>query len=372
MTGMMIKRRILPRIITAASAACLVLSVFHAKACTQPVFRYALERWPAAQYRLTVLHKGPVDEELRAGLNSLCPEQTTDLAFIYVDIDGELPHSLAATNWLANPDSSRLPLGLLEMPPDVYYPQAVLWEGKVDGPGVVELKRLLYSPVVCGLIRSICAGDTAAWLLIRGPDEAENQELRSLLEQTLRIVKKDLVLPHELDEEDTVYDSDPAPGIPMKLEFSVIEADLNSPEETLLKNCLTALGPEFMATPGALVVPVFSRGRALAIFKPDELNEDLLKEVCGFLAGPCSCRIKSMNPGFDLLMPFPWDRILWDETASVGKLIAEIAPPAAEPSAELQNEDADGERTLSVRYGAAIVVLIVLLSAWRFGKRTGR
>ena len=43
-----------------------------------------------------------------------------------------------------------------------------------------------------------------------------------------------------------------------------------------------------------------------------------------------------MNPGFDLMMPFPWDRVLWDEDLDLAKLLNSLDPSpdpvAPEPS----------------------------------------
>jgi len=33
-------------------------------------------------------------------------------------------------------------------------------------------------------------------------------------------------------------------------------------------------------------------------------------ELCYFLTGPCSCRVKGMHPGFDLLMTANWDEAI--------------------------------------------------------------
>ena len=37
-----------------------------AQACSVPVFRYALERWPADAYRLVIFHNGPLSAEQQA------------------------------------------------------------------------------------------------------------------------------------------------------------------------------------------------------------------------------------------------------------------------------------------------------------------
>jgi hypothetical protein len=39
--------------------------------------------------------------------------------------------------------------------------------------------------------------------------------------------------------------------------------------------------------------------------------------LCQFLAGPCACEIKDMNPGVDMLLPVPWRTLLRDGVQEV-------------------------------------------------------
>ena len=56
---------------------------------------------------------------------------------------------------------------------------------------------------------------------------------------------------------------------------------------------------------------ISGQGRMLVLFGQD-LNRDVITEVCYFLCGECSYRIKAMNPGMDLLMAVNWkESIIW-------------------------------------------------------------
>ena len=310
--------------------ACGVLFHLNASACTKPVFRYALERWPASPCLLTVLHKGPVDAAGKARIDALCPEDAYNWNVQFIDVTGDLPEGPVRDKWQSDPDPGRLPMGLLQLPPSRGTASGVVWDGKLDSAGSDDLKRLLYAPVIRDTIRSLCKGDTAVWLLLKGPDSKANLRLRKRLETQLAALQKDLKLPHELDPLDSTYD-DLAPGIPMKLAFSIREVDASASELGLLRNCLSAWDPELTEQSGPLIVPVFARGRALAVFMPDELDEEVIAEVCYFLVGPCSCRVKDLNPGFDLVMPFPWDRALWDDAFALDAVLKGLAPVAAKP-----------------------------------------
>lgn len=310
------------------------ISLASASACTKPVFRYALERWPAAPYQLTVLHEGKLDDDLDGRVKNLCPEDVFNFNFRHYDVKGELPEGPVRENWEKNPDPRRLPLGLLRMPEG----DQVIWEGKLDPAGAGKLKELLFCPATVKVIGAICQGDTAVWMLVPGPDEKENQKMRKLLKKSLAAMEEELKLPHELDPLDSAYDDDLAPGIPMKLKFSIQDVDLDAPEMALLKSCVSAYVPDALKAPGPKAIPVFARGRALDVFSLEDLNENVLGEVCFFLSGPCSCRVKEMNPGFDLLMPFPWDRALWDVELDLPKLLKSLNPSVALPKPETKKE----------------------------------
>ena len=284
------------------------------EACTKPVFRYALERWPAAPYRLAVLHRGPIDDAKRAPLDALLPEGTYSFVVEHMDVEKELPKGLLRDVWAADPDPARLPLGVLLPPANVQIEQQVLWQGRVDTSGVEMLRRQLYGPLTQQLLRRLASGDTAVWILLKGSDEAENREARERLEKSLGELKDQLKLPHEQDPDDTVYDDDLAPGIPMRMNFSVLETDLKHPGDGLFKASLKVIAGELLEQPGPKVVPVFARCRGLAVLHGDEIDPEVFEEICYFLVGPCSCRVKDLNPGFDLPAPFPWDWVLYEET----------------------------------------------------------
>jgi hypothetical protein len=295
----------------------LVLSAFcisDVQACTKPVFRYALERWPASPYRLAVLHKGPIDDATRGPVDALIPKGTYNLFVDYFDVNEELPEGVVREKWLADPSPARLPLALLLPPVRVQTEEPILWEGRVDSAGIEKLRSQLYGPVVRQLLEKLASGDTAVWILVKDSDEAKNRESRALLEKTLSELKDELKLPHELDPTDSEYDDGLAPGIPMRTSFSVIEADLDDPANRLFKASLATIDPESLKQPGPKLIPVFARCRGLALLRGEEIDAEVFQEITYFLVGPCSCRVKELNPGFDLLAPFPWDWVLYEET----------------------------------------------------------
>lgn len=291
-----------------------VLGTSNLEACTKPVFRYALERWRASPYRLAVLHEGSMDDETRKPLAELIPEGTFNLFVEYFDVNKELPEGVLRDRWLADPDPSRLPLALFRTPEDVRTEKPILWEGKFDTAGAETLRRQIYGPVMRQLLQKLASGDTAVWILAKGPDEAKNKETRRLLDKSLAELEEELKLPHEQNPLDSEYDDGLAPGIPMRMSFSVIETNLDNPANRLLKASLMVMDGESLKEPGPKIIPVFARCRGLAVLYGEELDAEVFRDISHFLVGPCSCRVKELNPGFDLPAPFPWDWILYEET----------------------------------------------------------
>ena len=110
--------------------------------------------------------------------------------------------------------------------------------------------------------------------------------MRKFLEKTLAALEGELKLPHELDPLDSPYDDDLAPGIPMKVKFSIEEVDLNAPEMVLLKGSLTAWAVRSFENAGAQGDSGVCPGPGAGCFSMEDLNEDLLGEVCFLLPVP--------------------------------------------------------------------------------------
>ena len=65
--------------------------------------------------------------------------------------------------------------------------------------------------------------------------------------------------------------------------------------------------PDAALQSGPWFSAVFGRGRALGAWPAEGFGEEQIDEVCGFLLGACSCEVKRMNPGWDLLLRADWD-----------------------------------------------------------------
>jgi hypothetical protein len=59
-----------------------------------------------------------------------------------------------------------------------------------------------------------------------------------------------------------------------------------------------------------MVFPVFGRGRMLGCLFGEYITEKNIQDVVSFLAASCSCDVKALNPGTDLLLAALWDRVV--------------------------------------------------------------
>jgi len=298
-------------------------------ACNIPVFRYALERWQADSFEITVLY------------DQLTPEQEALVA--------ELEASSAENNGLANVvvvrsktpptrDDDAAQAGLLKVvsrSPNFKLPYLVVrssagqgraiqpWQGTLDEAREIGL---LDSPVRKELVRRLQNGHSIVWLMLKSSEERRNQEISQLLKSQCEALDKKIRLPDGIGLPGSELHSE----VPLLIKFSYLELDPTDQREAFLVSLFTGIHPESMAAGEPLVVPVFGRGRALEVIPASDVTPELLEDLTLFLGGACSCQVKERNPGFDLLLSTNWDRELFGEHG--------LRPPPAKTIADRDRE----------------------------------
>jgi hypothetical protein len=137
---------------------------------------------------------------------------------------------------------------------------------------------------------------------------------------------------------------------------------------------------------GPWLALVFGRGRALGAWSSEGFGDEQIDEACLFLLGACSCEVKRMNPGWDLLLNVDWNESLQamgfppPPPAALQKPIAPAEERAAEktrtpgpetvtivatPPAERTREN--GMATMTI--AAAVLLVLGSLLAWRTIRR---
>jgi hypothetical protein len=265
------------------------------QACSTPVFRYALERWPADFYDGVLVHRGPIAEDHPAA--KLFEGETAEflnLRLSRMDLNSAAEEDVK--NLLGDKVPEKLPALVL------WYPwqkgrAAPFWTGEFT-PETVAV--LIQSATREEVAKRLTEGQAGVWIFVESGDKAKDKAALELLKKELETVTKELMeFAPPVEEADT-------PGI--SFEFSTVSLSRTDPNERALLSIIMHSEPdldEYVKEP--MAVPVFGRGRALYTLIGEGINADNIREAAAFLTGPCGCEIKMMNPGVDLLMAVNWD-----------------------------------------------------------------
>lgn len=268
-------------------------------ACNVPVFRYALERWEADRFEAIVFCQEPLPPEQQAGLNKLDQAITggrVNLTVTRADPAAELPSDLR-TLWMTQ-GNPQLPWMVLRYPrPSGIHSPA--WSGPLRQP---QIEPLLESPVRQTIAQKLLAGDSVVWLLLESGDPQRDTDTAKRVESELRKLEQTLKLP-----EPSPFDPPVNPALPLKLAFSIVRVSRTDPAERALVSLLLNWNPLRTPPREPMLFPIFGRGRAMPPAVGDEIQPGAIRDMAVFLTGPCSCEIKDMNPGFDLLLTADWN-----------------------------------------------------------------
>ncbi|MGI9242884.1 MAG: hypothetical protein ACR2RV_18950 [Verrucomicrobiales bacterium] len=297
----------------------LLLLVSAAEACKVPVFRYALERWSSDDY--TLLYRDEIDAPDTEGCNVIArhsPGLESRFAARYPDsIDFDLPP---------------------------------FWTGDDPAP-------LLSSPLRQLLVDRLAAGASTIWVLIEGPDAAQNDQIAARLSDLLATaaesiaIPEGVVRPEQLDTGEValadidVKDVLRSP-IPLAIDFQILRLAFDDTAEAGFRKMLQGFNgnPAVRESTGPLLVPVFGRGRMLEPLPVEMLNQETVSMASQYLCGECSCELKDENPGVDLLLRADWETILSNSytiidqqlppLAGAGEFEEPVAEIATSPSAD--------------------------------------
>ncbi len=309
---------------SATVIASVLLTASVALGCNVPVFRYALERWPADLYELVVLHDGELDskqvelvESLRQQSRSQGGLGNFNLRTIEV---AKIQDQLLADLWKQHHKNGQ-PLVTLLYPRNAQsVPDRVV---SVSALSESQIKHVTESPVRTKLVEELLNGESAVWLFIpSGNDQQDAAALKRLADQVARN-EQELELPpqDEIEADEFFRIENP---IELRLGFSVVTVDRDDPREESLLAMLLGSEADLKSLQQPMAFPVIGRGRVLYALVGKGIYPETIKSACRFVVGPCSCQVKEQNPGFDLLLSVAWDEKLG------GSVLSD--PPAAQSS----------------------------------------
>ena len=311
-----------PKIAVVFWIAC-TLAGSVAIACNVPVFRYALERWPADTYELVVLHDGKLSAEHMAQVTALkeagyASEQPANGNVRTIDISAANDRLLLDV-W-KNREGGNEPMLVTLYPRNSQeVPDRVVSAHPLNDQNIT---RLIDSPVRQQLVKRLLSGESAVWVFVPCGDKAQDEAALKRLKIEVKKNQETLELPpqDELEEDELFQPENP---IELRLGFSVITLDRQDPNESFFLEMLMGSEPDLESLDEPMAFPVIGRGRVLYALVGKGIFRDTIAMASRFVVGPCSCQVKDQNPGFDLLLAVDWDEKLGG---------AAISEPANEPT----------------------------------------
>ncbi|UCC98980.1 MAG: hypothetical protein JSW66_03660 [Phycisphaerales bacterium] len=299
-------------------------------ACSVPVFRYAMERWPPDYYDAVIIARGESAEQTPAA--ALLKDETAELLNLRLSgLDLATAPEEEVKSLLGPNTPEKLPALAL------WYPWlkgrgAPFWTGEFTPETVSKLAQ---SPMRTELGERLSKGQSGVWILIESGDAAKDKAALQLLEQELETATKELkeMAPALVEELQM-------PGL--SFEFSTLSLSRSDPNEQFLLAMLLSSEPDLDEYAGEpILFPVFGRGRALYALVGQGINADNIREAVGFLTGPCGCEVKMLNPGVDLLMAFNWDAAVmqfYEEFYEMQETPMELTSVFPEATGEITSE----------------------------------
>lgn len=286
----------------------LVASI--AYACNVPVFRYAIERWPADPYELVVLHDDKLSAEDIAAVETLRKadlgaDTPANFNVRTIEVD-EVKDRLLQDLW-NNRDQGNGPLLVTLYPRNAQeVPDRVV---SVHPLSRKVVQRSIDSPMRQQLAKRLLSGDSAVWVFVPCGDKAQDEAALERLTVEVKKNQQSLELPpqDELEEDDLFQPENP---IELRLGFSIMTLDRNDPKEAFFLEMLMGSEPDLESLEEPMAFPVIGRGRVLYALVGKGIFRDTVAMASRFVVGPCSCQVKEQNPGFDLLLAVDWDEKL--------------------------------------------------------------
>jgi hypothetical protein len=190
-----------------------------------------------------------------------------------------------------------------------------IWSGELTSENA---RKIIDSPVRKELVKKILEGNSGVYILLESGDKTKDEAAAKSLESHLFTISSELGLPAGVVQYDGSVTGDGEAGndpinrlqsgIPLKLAFSSLRLPANGADEILVAILKRLLKENVPANSEPMVIAVYGRGRALQPIVGEKITLEIVGQISSFLVGPCSCQVKDLNPGTDLLINHDWNR----------------------------------------------------------------
>jgi hypothetical protein len=274
-----------------------------ARSCSVPVFRYALERWKPDPYKGIYIYRNEIsgrDRELLQQLKDAASNAEAPLNLLIREVDAASFPEEKLKELLQGPVPDRLPVLVIWYPGQMGKKQPV-WSERLTPTLVGEI---LQSPKRRQMAESLIKGASVVWVFIPSGNREKDRSAETLLRREL-----DKAMEGFLKAPFSVLSG----GARRQLSygFPVLTLSRKDPAERIFIDTLLKSESDLVEYPGEpMVFPVFGRGRVLGCLFGEYITEKAVRDATAFLAGACSCEVKDLNPGIDLLVAAPWDIVV--------------------------------------------------------------
>lgn len=154
-------------------------------------------------------------------------------------------------------------------------------------------------------------GESAVWVILESGDIDRDEKALDFLESQLADIEETLTLPGPVDGTYGISAVDVMSGPEVRVDFSTVRLSRDDPAESIFVAMLMHTEPDlFEYESHPMAFPVFGRGRALFALIGDGITGRNIQMACDFITGACSCEVKALNPGVDLMIVADWDRAI--------------------------------------------------------------
>ncbi len=303
----------------------LIISIHYAHACSVPVFRYALERWKPDAYKGIYIYRGEISEQDQSFLDQLNNASRAEAALnlIVKPVDADTFSTEKLTAFFKGPIPDKLPLLAIWYPGQMGKSPPFLRET----PSQSLIDKLVQSPKRQQIAEGLIKGESVVWVFIPSGNKEADDGALAMIKQAL-----DLALNRFKRNPFTILDG--AKRKRLTYGFPILTLLRDDPAEYIFIETLMKSEPDlFEHTDEPMLFPVFGRGRSLGCLFGEYITARKIREAAVFLSGACSCEVKELNPGVDLLLSAPWDMVVMNSFIEEDPLpeLTGVMPESDEP-----------------------------------------
>jgi hypothetical protein len=348
------------------------LSIREVHSCSVPVFRYAIERWKPDPYKAIYIYRDEISKKDQALLEQLKqaasnPDYPLNLLIREVDVAAFPKEKLI--DLLKGPVPDTLPVIAIWYP-DQMGEKAPIWIKELT-PSLLEV--FIQSPKRKELAEGLINGESVVWIFIPSGNTKKDERAKTLIEQELDVVVQTYSkMPY------TILSGNKRKKL--SYGFPILTVSPDEPAERLFIDMLLKSESDlYEHTDEPMVFPVFGRGRVLGCLFGEYITEKNIQDATAFLSGSCSCEVKALNPGVDLLIAAPWDQVVFDSFVEDSPLpeltgVMPDAPAPVEESAGVVPEDVPVKnsnkvlKSYGITLGAILAIVVfagIIFTIWQ-------